>query len=333
MTSLRPIKDKGRRPDIEAMLRDDYTVDFAYLSNVDTTEFDIDKSLHNQARFEPVDEATVATYQDGVERGDQFPAVLAWRPGRGANPKLVVIDGNHRVVAHDRAGVPLDVYEIDRATKPQTVALMTFAFNTRHGRPTTEAERISQALYLIEGGASQADAAAAVNLGMGVLKRALAKANADKRADEVGVDRREWDSLGQSSKSRLLNIKTDEGFHDAVHLAFAARLNVDELFDLVNLLNTSQSGRKQSQLVKDQTAAYTERIQDNAGGVLATGGRRPMSDKARLAMVLGQISALPDDVNGIARSYHDAERPEQLTKIADAIEKLSKYRQTIESQL
>lgn len=333
MTTPRPIKDKGRRPDIEAKLREQYAVDFEYVTNVSPGAFDIDKSLKNQARFEPLDEDTVALYQEGVERGDAFPAVLAWRPGRGNNPKLEIIDGNHRLVAHERAGAPLDVYEIDRATKRQAVALMTFAFNTTHGRPTTEEERISQALYLIDNGASQGEAAAAVNLAMNVLKRAINKAKADQRADEVGADRREWDQLPNSIKNRLLNISTDEGYHDAIHLAFAAKLGADEAFDLVNLLNTSKSGNKQRQIVKAQTEAYQERIQDNAGGVLGTGGRRPMTPKARLNMLLGQVTGLPDDVDAIARAYVDVDRGEGGRKVLDASEKLRKVAYAIDPTL
>lgn len=317
-------KDQGRRPDIEAELNDHYHVNFAYLNGISADEFDIDKSLANQARFVPVDEDTVKLYQEGVERGDPFPAVLAWRPGRGSSPKLVIIDGNHRLVAHQRAGVPLDLYEIDRSTKAQTVALMTFAFNTRHGRPTTEEERIEQAIYLIDNGASQADAADAVNVGRGVLSRAVARNKADKRADEAGVDRREWESLGHTVRARLVGISTDEGFYGATHLAYAARLGVEESLDLVNLLNTTRSGSRQKAMIKAETERHAERIQDNGAGVLSNAGKRPMGNKARVGILLGQVLALPEDFGALVNAYTGVELEREGQKVLDASERLRK---------
>jgi len=333
MTTLRPIKDAGRRPDIEADLREKYHVDFTYLTGVLTSAFDIDRSLHNQARFEPLNEETAETYREGVERGDAFPAVIAYRPGRGANPKLVIIDGNHRLVAHDRAKAPIDVYEVARDTRPQVIALMTYAFNTRHGRPTTEDERVVQAIYLIDNGAALPDAAAAVNVPVGAVRKALARKKADERAKEVGVDMREWDGIAGASRQRLLNISTDEGFHDAVHLAFAAKLTADEVFELVAMLNGSKSGTKQRQLVRHQTEAHTERIQANAGGVLGTSAKRAMGPRGRLALVLGQVAALPDDMTGLAAAYAEGEREEGARKVLSAAERLTKLARTIDPSL
>jgi hypothetical protein len=317
-------KDQGRRSDIEQELTERYHVEFTYLPGVSTSEFDIDKSLKNQARFDAIDEATVELYKEAALRGDAFPAVLAYRPGRSANAKLVSIDGNHRLVSHDQAGVPLDVYEIARGTKPQTIALMTFSFNTKHGRPTSEAERVSQALYLIDNGAGQEAAAAAVNVPVRIVKKAVLKAGADKRADEVGVDRREWEALPQTSRSRLLNIGTDEGFHDAVHLAYAARLDSNEIFELTTLLNTSKSATKQRAILKAETARYADRIQDVAGGALGNAGRKPMTPKGRLMMILGQVTALPDDTRAVASSFSAQEKTDAASRLMTASEHLRK---------
>lgn len=330
----RPIKEKGRRPDIETELSDHFHVEFTYLSGVPTSDFDIDKSLHNQARFVAVDEATALVYQEGVERGDPFPAVIAYRPGRGVNAKLVTIDGNHRLVSHDRAGQPIDVYEVDRGTKAQTIALMTFAFNTRHGRPTSEDERVTQAIYLIDNGASSEAAAAAVNVPMRILKKAINKANADRRANEVGIDMREWENLGQSTRARLLNVSTDEGFQDASHLAYAAGLGAEEVFDLVTMLNTSKSGTKQRALVKSETSRFAERIQDNAAGTLTTNKTgRSITPRARLGMVLGQIMALPEDNDLVARAFSEGERTAEAKRVDEASSRLRAIAKTIDPSL
>ena len=59
-------------------------------SQLGTDQFDADKSLHNQARFLPIDEKRVETYTEAMRRGDQFPPVLA----HGRMGKLVMAGGN-----------------------------------------------------------------------------------------------------------------------------------------------------------------------------------------------------------------------------------------------
>jgi len=296
--------EDGRRPDIEAELDDKYHVKWSYVPQVPIAKFDLNKSQHNQARFEPIDPHTVEQYADAVKRGDKFPPVIAWRPTpRG---RLVIIDGNHRLSAHTRAETPVDVYEVDRDTDPRTVALMTFSFNTKHGRPTSEAERLSQAVYLVDNGASIDHAAAAVNLPSKALKKALARNAADRRADEVGLRRNEWDTLTSTVKNRLKDIATDEGFEDAARLAYDARLGAEEVFELVATLNATKSGKRQSAIIHKYRELHAERIQ--AGGVLKTGGRKAPSPKGRLNMMLGQVLALPEDDSIIVNSYAAPER-------------------------
>lgn len=324
MTAATRKKDRGRRAEIEKELRDTFHVSFEYLPGVPTSDFDIDRSLKNQARFEPINEETVATYQEAVERGDDFPAILAYRPGRGRAPKLVSIDGNHRLIAHDRAGSPIDVYEIDRATKPQAIQLIMMAFNAKHGLKTTEQERLSQALYLMDNGVPMKDAAAQVNVRLADLKRAANRAQGDKRAAEAGVDLREWETLGPTVRARLLNVSTDEGFAGAAHLAFLARLGAEEVFELVGLLNATRSAARQRAIVKSETERYQDKIQDTMGGRVNTKGKRPMTAKGRVQMILGQVLALPEDIQSIARSFGDAERGDKARELIGTSERLRK---------
>jgi hypothetical protein len=312
--------EQARRPDVEHDLNEKYHVQWDFLSNVSPSMFDVDKSLHNQARFEPLDPKTVAEYADAVTRGDIFPAVVAYRPGKSR--KLVVIDGNHRLAAHQKGGRALAVYELDPETDPRTIALLTFALNTRHGRPTMEAERIAQAIYLVDNGASQDHAAAAVNLSPRILKRALTRQSSDRRADEVGLKRNEWDTLAAAVKSRLVNVATDEGFRAAAELAYAARLDAAEAFQLVGLVNSTKSGARQAEIVAQQRDQYRDRIQDSGGGVLGTADRRTQGPKQRVALALGQITALPEDDEMILRSFAAPERETAAKRMRDAGERL-----------
>lgn len=312
---------KGRRPDIEQELNETYHVGWKYVAGVNTSEFDIEKSQANQARFEAIDEAVVAQYVEGVERGDPFPAVIAYRPR--ARSKLVIIDGNHRLAAHAAAQAPISVYEIEQGTRAQVIAVMTFAFNTKHGKPTSEDERVEQALYLINSGASIDEASAQVNVPSRLVKRAIAKSKGDVRADEVGLDRRKWDMISQSGKNRLLNISTDEGFKDAAELAYAASLDATEIFELVGLLNSSRSATKHRQIIKTQADIHRDRIQLGGGGVIgSTAVRKGMTPRGRVSMALGQINAWPNDLKALARTYADGERTDQASMLMQASDKL-----------
>lgn len=314
--------DMGRRPDVEQALSEKYQVEWTYTAQVSPSMFDVDASLHNQARFEALDPKTVDTYAQAVERGDVFPAVIAYR--KQARGKLQIIDGNHRLQGHIKADAPLDVYEVSRDTDRKVIAMMTFAFNTTHGRPTSEQERISQAIYLVENGAGQDAAAAAVNLSPRILKRALAKSVADKRAAEVGIRVTDWETLSATVRNRLTNISTDEGFKAAAGLAYAAKLDANEVFDLVALLNSSKSSTKQQAIVKSQREAMSERIQSAGAGLLTSADRKAMTPKGRIGMVIGQTLALPDDDNAILAAYAVPEREAAAQRMTEAGERLLK---------
>jgi hypothetical protein len=314
--------DMGRRPDVEQALSERYHVAWSYTAQVNTSQFDQESGLHNQARFEAIDDKTVAEYAQAIERGDVFPAVIAYR--KQARGKLQIIDGNHRLAAHIEAGTPIDVYEVARDTDRKVIAMMTFSFNTTHGRPTSEAERIHQAIYLVENGAGQEAAAAAVNLSPRVLKRALAKNAADKRAAEVGIRVTEWETLSATVRNRLTNISTDEGFKAAAGLAYVAKLDANEVFDLVALLNSSKSSTKQQAIVKSQREAMSERIQAAGAGLLTSADRNAATPKRRIGMVIGQTLALPDDDNAILAAYAVPEREEAAQRMTEAGERLLK---------
>lgn len=65
-------------------------VTWEFYPRLDVDQFDLDKSLHNQARFEPIDDQRVDSYTEAMKRGDQFPPVIA----HGKLGKLIMADGN-----------------------------------------------------------------------------------------------------------------------------------------------------------------------------------------------------------------------------------------------
>lgn len=316
------IDESNRRADIEAYL-DAKGVKWRYRPNTPLSEFDSTKSLRNQARvFTQLDEAVVDRYAAAVTRGDKFPPVIAHKPnGRG---KLVNIDGNHRFFGFDRANVDaIDVYEISGAD-PQTVTLMTFEANAKHGMPTNVDERVYQAIWLMDSGASMKQAAAAVGVSEKAIKKQWNKVQSDRRADEVGLVRTEWERLAGSVRDRLASISTDEGFKAAAQLAYRANLDAAEVFSLVSEINQSRSGRHQEAIVKGYEKVYADRISATGGGVMGGkgAGRRSHTPKQRLNLALANITALPKDVKQIAASYAEAERDEAAVRLEETATRL-----------
>lgn len=317
--------DAHRAPSVEKDLTNTYHVAWEYMSSIPLADIDVKKSLANQARFEARNEDTVKQYAEAVERGDSFPAIIVHQSSRARSPLKVIVDGNHRFAAYVLAGRShIPAYVIDQKTAPQTIALMTFAFNTRHGMPTSEEERIRSGLFLVDNGASLKVAAAAVSIPERVLTKAVGQKNADDRAKDVGVDQRKWERLGRTVRNNLASISTDEGFKEAMNLAYDAGLTSAEVQEVRTQLNgLGRGGQKQKSAVRAlATNEYHDRIQASAGGVLKTGGTQGKGPRARLGMAVGQIEALGDP-SIIVRAYAAEERAEHAERVRSAAQKLT----------
>lgn len=278
-------KVPGKREDIEEFL-DGKSVKYTFRTDVPVSEFDLEKSLKNQARINTViNEAQVETYVDAMKRGDDFPAVIAYL----ANGKLIAVDGNHRLQAAKIVGKQVSVYVLDAKTDPQTIVHLTFEANTKHGLPNSIDERVRHGIYMLANGAtSQAAVAQRINVPLATLQRAWTKKVADDRADEVGLIRREWDALNPSSRMRLKAIHTDEGFAAMADLAIRAALDASEVDLCVTQLNKVKSSAGQKKIVEDFTSQFRSRIQKSGSGIKA---KKPRVNSPRhaLAMAFGQI--------------------------------------------
>lgn len=323
----------SRDPRVERRLEEEFHVGYQFVPNVDVDQFDVEASLQNQARFTAIDEKVVERYTEAVLRGEVLPAPIAHRPGRAKTAKLVSVDGNHRLVAHQRAGLPLPgVYELDRGVKAQTINTMMNVFNAEHGSPLSDDERVYAALHYINNGLNLEEAAAVTKAPLKLLRKAVAQERADKRAREIGVEPKKWDPLPQSAKAAINRISTDEGFEGALNLAVAAKLDVNEIFDLVALLNTSKSASRQRTLLNSERDRYGERIQAAASRLPTGAGLkgRAVTPRSRVGMVVGQALALPDDMATLARSWKGEERRETAKRLDDAIARLTKLKLALE---
>lgn len=328
-TAPRRLKaNPARRSEIEDWL-DSKGVEWDFIPEFPIADIDIEKGLGNQARvFTKLDTERVATYAEGVERGDAFPGVILHKSSK---VKSSAIDGNHRIAAYLRANkTSLPVYLVTKV-QPRNLVMMTFEANVKHGLPTTHDERLYQAAWLMDNGASEGQAAAAVNVKAADVRKYWAKRKADTRSKEVGINRTVWDALPQSTRNRLANINTDEGFKAAAELAFNANLSSGEVWDLVQRLQQIKSSSRQEAAVKAYATELRERIQE-AGSGLAVGGKRARTPKQVFNMALGQFSVLPENPETIADTFHGEERPEAAKRAREAAEHLTSIAELLEAE-
>lgn len=324
-TAANPTLDLGNRdPKIERMLRQ-LKVEYTYISGVSTSQINMDRSRAYNVRFETLNEDTKRTYVAALARGDQFPPIIVYRPNHGTAKKYKVADGVHRVAAHHELGYALDVYELDPETPAATITKIALVCNAKNGLALTQAERVSNAMSLRDGGVSMKDAADMMGIRENALRTALQIREADNRAKAANINVRLWESLGKTVRARLTAITTDAIFKEAAKLVHDVPLNAAETGALVAEVRKTKDLVKQREILKAQRLAFSDRIKASAGGLVTNRG--PQTPKHRIALVLSHFSSLTEDPDAIVNLYPGEEREELLEKLEQAgawIDKVTK---------
>lgn len=308
--------------DIEAWL-DEWSVEWHFVGQASPAAFDGERSLRNQARLgDPLDQDVVERYAEAMRGDAVFPAVVAWKAKTG----YVVIDGNHRWAAARDAERDLAVYEVK--ARAQTITAMTFEANVRHGKPTSDEERVHHALYLIDNGMTQKEAAGRMAVPLSKVKKALQATEAQRRADSAGISRRDWEAIPDSARNRLMSLTTDEALVEAVKLFHDAGLLAPEVFDIVSKINDTKSTRQQLAILANLRDVFSDRIQDRKAGVSVERGKRTRSPKSALATTVGLMLTLPP-TEVILGSLGEAEREEYVPRVNDAIKRLTELREAL----
>jgi hypothetical protein len=276
-------------------------------------QFDVDKSLRNQARFNPINPTTVENYTAAMGRGEVFPPVVARKSGA----RYVIIDGNHRLQAFIQNS--LDVPTLIVEASAETMIVMTYEMNTKHGLPTTEEERLAQAVWLINEGASQRAAAQVVGVSEPAVKTAWDRHRVEARAHDNGLDTSpEWKALNSSSRSRLGNLFSDEAFKEAVIFAVQGGLTTVEIQEFVTEVNKFKSVAKQLQTIEAWKERMTDRIQSTGGGVMVK--RRARGPKSTWRLIIGTVEKL--DIDSLPELFDETEREEARERCIQAADRL-----------
>lgn len=322
--------EKGRRADIEDILTD-HGIPINLVRDVPTSEFDIDASLHNQVRTEPIDESTRDTYADALRRGARMPGIVAWRPGGSRHARRKIIDGVHRAAAAIEVDQPVDVYEVPSTTDPRTVTKLAIMLNTTHGLRLTIPDRVRHAIWLKDGGSTSEEACAVTGLAGSTFARALRLRDAENRARKTKV-LLTFSGLTADAQYRLMQIKTDEGFKEAVEVAAKAELKGSEVQAYVGQINRSTSGETQRKLARAGLVTYADRIEGTSGGRISSNAKdakRGPSLRQQVGLALTGVDALPDDDDVLVLTFRDMERGEWAKRCAAGAKRLTRLQRAL----
>lgn len=230
------------------------------LKDLPLSAIDRQKSARNQARFKPINDETILLYGAAMEQGDEFPPIVVY----AEKDTYVVIDGNHRVEAASLTDAPRIWAYVVHDPSEAMVRILTYEANTKHGLPTTMAERLKQAVFLVEMGATHKDAAQALHVPMGRLKNVMSQARAEKRLAVAGVPR--WDRIGAFQKMRLDAIQSDVVFAEAARVVLAAKMNSQDTGALVTDINKQGNEAAQLARVAEERDRRKVEIRSTVGG-------------------------------------------------------------------
>lgn len=278
------------------LLMQEYRVSYEFKKSLPLAAIDVETSLHNQARIEgKLRHDLVERYTDLLRNGRELPPLIVWDATGNRKGGMLVIDGNHRRAAAQRAG--LDAYPafmVAHDTDPRTVTAMTMAANAVHGAVSTHEDLIAHALWQIDGGLPINEAARKFGLKPADVRKAAGLREAARRAARCGIDSQGWDKLPHTSRVRLCNLITDEAFAGAANLAITAGLSAAAIDDMTAELNRTKSVRTQEKILENLAETYRDQVGlRRAGDTTGRKGLARNTAKQRWMLALGQVDALP----------------------------------------
>lgn len=304
-------------PEIEAWLKE-RGVQFTFTPDFSIYQINMERSLANQARIgAPLIEEVVERYQIAMENGAVFPPVVLYQDGKS----FVVVDGNHRVSAADRAGLnAVDAYVLKNPS-PTQVSVLTYEANTRHGEPTTSVERERQAVHLIEQGTSKSEAAKLLGVKLARLEYVMSDQEASKRLATLGYDPADFTV---THRRRMHNIHSDVVFAAVADLVKATHMTFEQLDRLVPRINAQRNEAQQLSVVREATRELEGIVRQTAGGTVKAATVRPI---VRLTNIINRIrdfpnEQMPQDLDPVAKDQLRTALLDATRRLAGILENL-----------
>ena len=292
-------------------------VKFTFEPAAPLDQFNQKASQDNQARFNPLDEVTVLRYAEAMERGETFPPTVSYRASDG---KLVQIDGNHRLQASDLVGKKnLPTYIVQ--TTPETIRLLTFEANSRHGLNPSQEERERHAIFLLDNDIPAKEVRRITGLSKGLVARAWKLEKASRRARRLGL--RGWSTIQRNSQNRIASIANDNVFSEFVRIAARRNLLVNEVSRIARDLRNLSTEREQISFLKefDKTVELEPKKGRN--------GPNQTSPRHQAKMHLSYVGQM--DLDGICNCVLTVDQRDELVqKIDSALKILNSLRNRVD---
>lgn len=281
MTDL-DLAHSARSPKLERWL-DELGASWVFDPDLPLNRINRARSMANQVRHVALDPDVVDRYAADMIRGDQFPALIV-TPNDPDLGDFALLGGNHRFAGADRAGRSTHAAYIVNGT-PKVLLRVAVEDNRNHGLPTTEAERTTHGLALIDLGYTQAEAARITGIGAKKLSEARILADVSDRAATLGVDDG-FHRLSRFCRQALSRIPIDDVFAAAAELVIATALPIGDVRTLVDGVIAVEPAEA-LRLIATEAADREHLTTEMAGNVRATSrSARAQLDNA-LAIIRG----------------------------------------------
>lgn len=244
-------------------------VEWEYAERIALVDVDRDKGLRNQARLEmPLDEELVNAYAAAMQRGDQFPPVVLWRPGRG---RWQPIDGNQRLAGAAKIGrKEVDAYVV-RTADPMLADRLTWTFNNLvNGKRLSTEEALRHAVtFCRKYGMSQAEAAKEWGLSEYQVRNAVRVLSLREVLEE-----KEIRGVKTLTDDKLLRMAPLEAAgHDVLALGAAAVIENGMTTDQILEMTKRVGAAKTQQAKLEAVVAYTRTEEVKVRKAETRGGR------------------------------------------------------------
>jgi hypothetical protein len=327
-TSKSGVSHPARSSQVEDWL-DGKGFSWVFFPEYPISRIDVEGSLKNQARIgTPLIDSQVEEYVTKMKAGEIFPGIVIAERASATAGLADVVDGNHRVAAWtETRQTKVPAYLISGAKRSEVI-LATMEVNTRHGRPTAPEERVQQALFYVDNGATAEQASESLSVDVKLVRAAVALREVDRRASSNSLNLGAWSNLPETIRKRLGQISTDSGFKAAAQLAMDAKLSAGEVHQLVNDLAPLRDSDKQEQFVKATRKALAPEMGRRTAGITDAGGkgRSPRTPRQRWNMWRGQGNNLPDAAL-IVEWIDPTEVPEFVSDVDAVMQRLAALRE------
>lgn len=258
-----------------------YDVEFGYVKSLSLAEIDIEAGKRNQCRQAGVlMQDTVDRYALAMRAGDDFPAIVVYRGGKGYVP----ISGNHRIAAAiivQRQYFDAYVVDTDDAI---LIDLLTRTSNLGEGLPESKASVLEHARYVVQAyNRPINEVATCFRIPKSTLHTAVCADETALKLGQLGVN---YEGLNRTALSRLHQLRDDAVLVAATDLVRSAVLTTGEVGSLVTEVKQGSSEWARLAKVKEYAALPDMRKR------IATGKRATMAERRKAQGTKGILFAV-----------------------------------------